>query len=86
MHEEDSYRIEVESQVEKIIIEMSHKEEQILDSIDATKSSYYIDNTIDRIEIIIGHDRFEVNRFDLAKHNYTYHRSNKNSTPIDLHR
>ncbi|PKA51593.1 hypothetical protein AXF42_Ash002960 [Apostasia shenzhenica] len=37
MHEEDSYRIEVENQVEKTVIELSHKEEQIIDSIEATK-------------------------------------------------
>ncbi|PKA66481.1 hypothetical protein AXF42_Ash003135 [Apostasia shenzhenica] len=61
MHEEDSYMIEVESQVEKIVIELSYKEERIIDAIDATKSSYCSDNTIDHIEMIICHGRSEVN-------------------------
>ncbi|PKA60926.1 hypothetical protein AXF42_Ash006561 [Apostasia shenzhenica] len=86
MHEEDSYRKEVESQVEKIVIELSHKEEQIIESIEATKSSYCVDNTIDHIEMIIGHDRSEVNRFDLVNHTYVYPRFSKNLIPIDLYR
>ncbi|PKA48399.1 hypothetical protein AXF42_Ash020962 [Apostasia shenzhenica] len=86
MHEEDSYRIKVENQVEKTVIELSHKEEQIIDSIEATKLFYCVNNTIDHIEMIIGHDRSEVNRFDLVNHIYAYSRFSKNSTPIDLYR
>ncbi|PKA48720.1 hypothetical protein AXF42_Ash021336 [Apostasia shenzhenica] len=86
MHEEDSYRIEVENQVEKTVIELSHKEEQIIDSIEATKSFYCVDNTIDHIEMIIGHDRSEVNRFDSVNHTYACPRFSKHSTPIDLYR
>ncbi|PKA52767.1 hypothetical protein AXF42_Ash001748 [Apostasia shenzhenica] len=83
MHEEDSYRIEVESQVEKTVIELSYKEEQIIDLIEATKSSYCGDNTIDHIEMIICHGRSEVNRFDLVKYTHAYSRFSKSSTLID---
>ncbi|PKA67288.1 hypothetical protein AXF42_Ash004781 [Apostasia shenzhenica] len=86
MHEEDSYRIEVESQVEKIIIELSHKEGQIIDSIEATKTSYWVGNTIDHIEMITGHKHSEDNRFDSINHTYAYPRFSKNSTPINLYR
>ncbi|PKA50051.1 hypothetical protein AXF42_Ash020836 [Apostasia shenzhenica] len=86
MHEEDSYRIEVENQVEKTVIELSHKEEHIIDSIEVTKSFYCINSTIDHIEMIIGHDRSEVNRFDSVNHTYPCPRFSKNSTPIDLYR
>ncbi|PKA45998.1 hypothetical protein AXF42_Ash019759 [Apostasia shenzhenica] len=61
IHEEDSYMIEVESQVEKIVIKQSYKEERIIDAIETTKSSYCSDNTIDHIEMIICHGRSKVN-------------------------
>ncbi|PKA48415.1 hypothetical protein AXF42_Ash021640 [Apostasia shenzhenica] len=83
MHEEASYRIEVESQVEKTIIELSHEVEQIIGSIEATKSSYCGDNTIDHIEMIICHGNSEVNRFDLVKYTHAYPRFSKSSTSID---
>ncbi|PKA55075.1 hypothetical protein AXF42_Ash003712 [Apostasia shenzhenica] len=86
MREEDNYRIEVESQVEKTVMELSHKEKQIIGSTKATKLFYCVGNTIDHIEMIIGHDRSEVNRFDSVNHTYAYHRFSKNSTPIDLYR
>ncbi|PKA63271.1 hypothetical protein AXF42_Ash017739 [Apostasia shenzhenica] len=86
MHEEDSYRIEVESQIEKIVIEPSHEEEQVIDSIEATESSYCDDNTIDHIEMIICHDHSEVNRFDLVEYSHAYPRSSKSSTPINQYR
>ncbi|PKA51560.1 hypothetical protein AXF42_Ash002927 [Apostasia shenzhenica] len=83
MHEEDSYMIEVESQVEKIVIELSYKEKRIIDAIEATKSSYCSDNTIDHIEMIICHGRSEVNRFDLVEYTHAYPRFCENSTLID---
>ncbi|PKA50334.1 hypothetical protein AXF42_Ash013423 [Apostasia shenzhenica] len=86
IHEEDSYRIEVENQVEKIVRELSHKEEHIIDLIETTKLFYCVGNTIDHIEMIIGHDRSEINSFDSVNHTYAYPRFNKNSTPIDLYR
>ncbi|PKA50159.1 hypothetical protein AXF42_Ash020104 [Apostasia shenzhenica] len=82
MHEEDSYRIEIESQVEKAVIELSHKEEQIIDSIEVTKSSYCGDNTIDHIEMIICHGHSEINRFDLVEYTHAYPRFSKSSTRI----
>ncbi|PKA55977.1 hypothetical protein AXF42_Ash014649 [Apostasia shenzhenica] len=83
IHEEDSYMIEVKSQVEKIVIELSYKEERIIDAIEDTKSSYCSDNTIDHIKMIICHGRSVVNRFDLVEYTYAYLRFCENSTPID---